>query len=159
MIIETRFGTSETSENKIIDFPAGLPGFEDLRKFIIVEADNTKPIYWLQSIENKHIALPVIVSFAIINDYNIDIRENELEDLDLESKNDLLILNVVVIPEDVRKMTVNLAAPVVINAKRGIGKQIIIDAAELPLRFPVYEAIRNSLKGGEKDAGSLSENG
>jgi len=159
MIIETRFGTSETSENKIIDFPAGLPGFDDLRKFIIVEADNTKPIYWLQSIENKHIALPVIVSFAIINDYNIDIRENELEDLDLESKNDLLILNVVVIPEDVRKMTVNLAAPVVINAKRGIGKQIIIDAAELPLRFPVYEAIRNSLKGGEKDAGSLSENG
>lgn len=159
MIIETRFGTSETSENKIIDFPAGLPGFEDLRKFIIVEADDTKPIYWLQSIENKHIALPVIVSFAIINDYNIDIRENELEDLDLESKNDLLILNVVVIPEDIRKMTVNLAAPVVINAKRGIGKQIIIDAAELPLRFPVYEAIRNSLKGGEKDAGSLSENG
>ena len=159
MIIETRFGTSETSENKIIDFPAGLPGFDDLRKFIIVEADNTKPIYWLQSIENKHIALPVIVSFAIINDYNIDIRENELEDLDLESKNDLLILNVVVIPEDVRKMTVNLAAPVVINAKRGIGKQIIIDAAELPLRFPVYEAIRNSLKGGEKDAGSLSKNG
>ncbi len=159
MIIETRFGTSETSENKLIDFPAGLPGFEDLRKFIIVEADNTKPIYWLQSIENKHIALPVIVSFAIINDYNIDVRENELEDLDLESKNDLLILNVVVIPEDIRKMTVNLAAPVVINAKRGIGKQIIIDAAELPLRFPVYEAIRNSLKGGEKDAGSLSENG
>ena len=159
MIIETRFGTSETSENKIIDFPAGLPGFEELRRFIIVEADNTKPIYWLQSIENKHIALPVIVSFAIISDYNIDIRENELEDLDLESKNDLLILNVVVIPEDVRKMTVNLAAPVVINAKRGIGKQIIIDAAELPLRFPVYEAIRNSLKGGEKDAGSLSENG
>lgn len=159
MIIETRFGTSETSENKIIDFPAGLPGFEELRRFIIVEADNTKPIYWLQSIENKHIALPVIVSFAIISEYNIDIRENELEDLDLESKNDLLILNVVVIPEDVRKMTVNLAAPVVINAKRGIGKQIIIDAAELPLRFPVYEAIRNSLKGGEKDAGSLSENG
>jgi len=159
MIIETRFGISETSESKIITFPFGLPGFEDLHKFIIVEVDETRPVYWLQSIENKHIALPVIVSLAILSDYNINIRENELEDLQLESPDDLLILNVVVIPEDVTKMTVNLAAPVVINAKRGIGKQIIIDAAELPLRYPVYEAIRNSLKGGEKDAGSVSENG
>ena len=159
MIIETRFGISKTSESKIITFPFGLPGFEDLHKFIIVEVDETRPVYWLQSIENKHIALPVIVSLAILSDYNINIRENELEDLQLESPDDLLILNVVVIPEDVTKMTVNLAAPVVINAKRGIGKQIIIDAAELPLRYPVYEAIRNSLKGGEKDAGSVSENG
>lgn len=157
MLIETRFGTSETNESKIITFPSGLPGFEDLHRFIIVETGNTKPIYWLQSTENKYIALPVVVSFAIINDYNIDIRENELEDLCVENENDLLILNVVVIPDDVTKMTVNLAAPVIINAKKGIGKQIIIDAAELPLRFPVYEAIRNSLKGDEKNAGAVAE--
>ena len=154
MLIETRFGTSETHEEKIINFPAGLPGFEELHRFIIIEASNTKPIYWLQSVENKDIALPVIISFAILNDYNINIRENELDDLFVESKNDLLVLNVVVIPEDMTKMTVNLAAPVVINAKRGVGKQIIIDASELPLRYPVYEAIRESMKGGSKDAGT-----
>jgi flagellar assembly factor FliW len=154
MQIETRFGISETDENKIIHFPSGLPGFEDLHQFIIIEVSNTKPIFWLQSTENKYIALPVIISFTILSDYNINIRENELEDLYIESKNDLLILNVVVIPEDMTKMTVNLAAPVVINAKRGIGKQIIIDAAELPLRYPIYEAIQKSLKGGSKDAGA-----
>lgn len=154
MLIETRFGMSETNDNKIINFYSGLPGFEDLHQFIIIEVGDTKPIYWLQSVENKHIALPVIVSFAILSDYNINIRENELEDLQIESKNDLLILNVVVIPEDVKNMTVNLAAPVVINAKRAIGKQIIIDANELPLRYPVYDAIQKSLKGGSKDAGA-----
>lgn len=157
MTIETRFGVSETNVNKIITFPLGLPGFEELHKFIIIELGNTKPVYWLQSVENKHIALPVIITFAILEDYNIDIRENELEELHIESKNDLLIMNVVVIPEDMKKMTVNLAAPVVINAKRGIGKQIIIDAAELPLRYPVYEAIMKSLKGGEKDAGAHAQ--
>jgi len=158
MLIETRFGTSETDKNKIISFKAGLPGFEDLHKFIIIEANNTRPIYWLQSIENKHIALPVIITFAVLSDYNINIRENELEDLKVDSKNDLLILNVVVIPEDMKKMTVNLAAPIVINAKRGIGKQILIDAAELPIRYPIYEAIMESLKkGGEEDAGAVTE--
>ena len=157
MLLETRFGTSEIDESKIISFPSGLPGFEELHQFIIIESGNTKPIYWLQSAENEHIALPVIISFAILSDYNINIRENELEDLNVESKNDLLILNVVVIPEDIKKMTVNLAAPIVINARCGIGKQIIIDAAELSLRYPIYEEIRKSIKGGEADAGAHTQ--
>jgi len=133
---------------------------EDLHKFIILEINETKPIYWLQSTENARIALPVIISFEIIEDYNIDIRENELEELRVESENDLLIMNVVVIPDDIKKMTVNLAAPIIINAKLGYGKQIIIDAKELPVRMPVYEAVMKSLvKGGEADAGTVEENG
>lgn len=159
MMIETeRFGSFDTNDNKIIEFPWGLPGFEDLRKFIIVEVSETRPIYWLQSAENKYIALPVIVSFEVLSDYNIYIKEHELEGLFVESKNDLLILNVAVIPQNIKDMTLNLAAPIVINVKRGIGKQIIIDAKELPIRFPGYEAVMKSAKGGKADAGALSEN-
>lgn len=158
MIIDTdRFGSFDTKDSKLIEFPSGLPGFEELRHFIILEIGQTKPIYWLQSTENKYIALPVILTFEILDDYYIDIRENELEDLFVESQTDLLVMNVVVIPEEIEKMTVNLAAPIVINAKRGIGKQIIIDAQTLPIRWPVYEAIMKSLQGGEKDAGTVQE--
>jgi len=160
MIIETiRFGAFDTKDSKIINFPTGLPGFEDLHKFIILEINDTKPIYWLQSTEDENISLPVIISFEILEEYNIDIRENELDDLYVESKNDLIIMNVVVIPTDIQKMTVNLAAPIVINAKRGVGKQIIIDASELSIRFPVYESIMRSLEGGEQNAGTVKENG
>ena len=156
MLIETeRFGPFELKDSKVIDFPLGLPGFEELHKFIILEISETKPVYWLQSTENKYIALPMIIPFEIIEDYFIEIRETEMKELHVESKNDLLIMNVVVIPQDIQKMTVNLAAPVIINAKVGIGKQIIIDALELPVRFPVYQAIMNSLKGGESDAGTF----
>jgi flagellar assembly factor FliW len=159
MLIDTdRFGCFDTKDSKLIEFPSGLPGFEDLRYFIILEIAQTKPIYWLQSTENKYIALPVILTFEILDDYYIDIRENELEDLSVESQNDLLVMNVVVIPDQVEQMTVNLAAPLVINTKRGIGKQIIIDAQALPVRWPVYDAIMKSLtKGGEKDAGVVQE--
>ena len=160
MLIETeRFGSFDTADSKIIEFPWGIPGFEDLHKFIIVEVSNTWPIYWLQSIENKYIALPVIVSFEILEDYNIYIKENELEGLYVESKNDLLILNVVVIPQEIKDMTINLAAPIVINVKHGIGKQIIIDAKELPIKFPGYEAVMKCAKEGKKDVSAVSENG
>lgn len=161
MLIDTeRFGSFDTKDSKLVNFPQGLPGFEDLHQFIILEVPQTKPIYWLQSTENKYIALPVILSFEIMDDYYIDIRENELEELMVESQNDLLVMNVVVIPEKIEEMTVNLAAPIIINAVRGIGKQIIIDAKTMPIRWPVYEAIMKSLdKGGEQDAGVVEENG
>ena len=159
MIVDTaRFGSFDTKDSKLIDFPNGLPGFEELHKFIILEVSDTWPIYWLQSTDNEYIALPVIVSFEILDDYNIYIKENELEGLYVESKNDLLILNVAVIPQNIQDMTINLAAPIVINVKRGIGKQIIIDAKELPIRFPGYEAVMKSVKGGKGDAGALTEN-
>lgn len=161
MLIDTdRFGTFDTKDSKLIEFPQGLPGFEDLRYFIILEIGHTRPIYWLQSTENKYIALPVILTFEILEDYYIDIRDNELEELNVESQNDLLIMNVVVIPEAIEKMTVNLAAPIVINAVRGVGKQIIVDAKTMPIRKPIYEEIMKSLvKGGQVDAGSVEKNG
>lgn len=159
MLIDTdRFGSFDTKDSKLIEFPSGIPGFEELHNFIILEISQTKPIYWLQSTENKYIALPVILTFEILEDYYIDIRENELEDLFVESQNDLLVMNVVVIPEKVEDITVNLAAPIVINTRRGVGKQIIVDAQALPIRWPVYEAIMKSLqKGGEQDAGAVQE--
>ena len=50
MLIDTdRFGTFDTKDSKLIEFPLGLPGFEELHYFIILEVGQTKPIYWLQS--------------------------------------------------------------------------------------------------------------
>jgi len=158
VFIETeRFGSFEMDERKSVDFPAGLPGFEDLHTFIIIKTNETQPLYWLQSTENKYIALPVVVPFEIVDEYTIQIRDDELRGLKVESQDDLLIMNVVVIPEDITKMTVNLAAPIIINAKLGLGKQIVIDAKEMPLRFPIYDAVKRILKGGSKDAGIVKE--
>ncbi len=158
MLIETaRFGEFDLNDSKIIDFPNGIPGFEELHKFIILEINETKPLYWLQSTENKYICLPVVIPFELLEDYYIEIRENELKDLEVDHNNDLLILNVVVIPETIEKMTVNLAAPIIINLKLGAGKQIVIDAADLPVRFPIYDAVMRKLKGGEADAGSVTQ--
>lgn len=161
MIIETeRFGDFDLQDSKVIEFTTGLPGFEELHNFIILKILDTKPIYWLQSTENKYVSLPVIIPFEVLDDYCIEIRDKELEELEIESQKDLLILNVVVIPEDMTKMTVNKAAPIIINAKLGRGKQIVIDAKELPVRYPVYEDVMKSLaNGGDTDASAIEKEG
>ncbi len=160
MFIETeRFGSFEMEDRKSIEFSSGLPGFEDLHKFIIIKINETQPVYWLQSTENKYIALPVIIPFEIIDEYAVQIRDDELEELQIANQDELLVMNVVVIPADITKMTVNLAAPIVINAKLGLAKQLIIDAKELPIRFPIYDALVKARKGGKADAGLVTENG
>ena len=156
MLIETaRFGDFELNESKLIEFPSGIPGFEELKSFIILEINETKPLYWLQSTQNKHISLPVIIPFELLDDYYIEIRENELEGLHIKDKNDLLILNVVVVPEKLPEMTDNLAAPIIVNLKDGLGKQLLIDAAELPIKYPIYDAIIKKLQGGASDVGAI----
>ncbi|HWS30736.1 MAG TPA: flagellar assembly protein FliW [Clostridia bacterium] len=159
MLIETeRFGTFELADKKTLNFPNGIPGFEELRSFILLETEETKPLLWLQSVENKRIALPAVIPFELVSDYYVDVRESELEDLNLDAPEDLLVLCVVVIPEDVKKMTANLASPIVINAKRGIGKQLVIDAATLSLRYPIYDSIMEKLSGeGKANAGSVTQ--
>lgn len=157
MMIETeRFGSIDINNCKAIKFLNGLPGFEELKEFIILEADESKPLYWLQSTENMYICLPMIIPFELMEDYFIEIHDNELNDINITNQNDLMLMNVVVIPEDITKMTANMAAPIVINAKSGIGKQIIIDSKEFSVRYPIYESIMRKLKGVEADAGSLS---
>ena len=53
----TRFGALDIEERKVIQFPDGLPGFEDRRLFTLVPhhtADGGKgsPFVWLQSLED-----------------------------------------------------------------------------------------------------------
>ncbi len=160
MKVETeRFGDFELDEKNKIKFPLGLPGFDDLREFIVLKILETRPIYWLQSIENKHISLPVIIPFEIFDDYSIEVKDEEMEDLDIENENDILVLNVVVIPDNITEMTVNMAAPIIINAKLGVGKQVLVDSEEFAVRQPVYEDVMKVLGGGEADAGSDTKEG
>lgn len=160
MIIDTeRFGTIELDDVQVIEFPLGLPGFEELTRFIIMETEESRPIYWLQSTENAYVCLPVVIPFEFMEDYYVEVRDFDLEELTIDDERDLLILNVVVIPEDLKLMTANLAAPIIINTRLGRGKQIIVDAKEMPVRFPIFERIMHKLKGGEQDAGTIQKEG
>ena len=139
----------------MINFPSGLPGFEELQRFVILEIEKSKPLYWLQSTDNKYIALPAMIPFELMENHSLQVRDSDLEELHVEEQTDLIVMNVVVIPEDIRQMTVNLAAPIIINAKEGIGKQILIDAKELPIRYPIYDAVMRAAKGGNEHAGAI----
>ena len=58
--------------------------------------------------------------------------------LDLKEEDEVAIFNLVTIRPDPTLSTVNLKAPVVVNLRNRLGKQVILDDPRFPTRMPLY---------------------
>ena len=154
-----RFGVVEVDEEKIIEFGDGIPGLEQYHKYALLQFEESYPIVWLQSLDDTGICLPVLDTFSVLPDYVFDIDETDVKKLDLTNPDELHVVSVVVIPEDIQGMTVNLAAPIIINTKTGNAMQIVLSGSEYNVRAPVFQHICNAVAGeeGDGDAGSVQK--
>ncbi|MCL1828370.1 MAG: flagellar assembly protein FliW [Oscillospiraceae bacterium] len=152
-----RFGDIEVDENKLIYFRDGLPGLEEYKHFAILQFSESYPVNWIQSIDDGAVCLPVIDSFLAVPEYTFHISDEDVTELEVNSPEDLYVLSVVVIPEELEGMTMNQAAPIIINTETGQAKQIILNGGEYNVRYPVFKEICRLIKEGEADAGSVKE--
>ena len=124
-------------DDVIVSFPAGLIGFDHLRFFCLFEPSESYPLKFLQSIEKPEISFTCIDVAAIKMDYEFPLNEVEAKALALEKPEDALVLALVVIPQDPRQMTANLAGPLVINGQTRKGCQVILNIEKYPLKYPI----------------------
>jgi flagellar assembly factor FliW len=137
------FGLIEVNEKEIIQFSDGLPGFNQVKKFILLgNEDESSPFSWLQSVDSPELAFVVCDPFRIKEDYDIDIKDEVVESLEIETISDVKVLSIVVVPEDMSKISMNLKAPVVINTARMKGMQIFLDTDKYGVRHYIMEELR-----------------
>lgn len=149
----TRFGAIEVGPEQVMHFEDGLPGYESLRDFAFLVIEESEPFHWLQAVGDPDVSLAVIDPFELFSDYAPSVDDKVLEALGVEKPEDVLLLAVCVIPPDVRQATVNLLAPVLLNLKKNVGRQVIVDNPAYLTRQPLFDAVRAALKGGGADAG------
>lgn len=149
MKIQTaHFGEVEIDENNILIFEKGLPGLEHDISYALLSNEDSRPVCWLQSLGHKEISLPVMDPFAICRDYSFDISTDDVNELGIEQVKDVYVLSILVIPQNVNAMTINLSAPIIINVKNKKGRQIILDDRKYRVRVPVSELLRKPVKDG-----------
>ena len=145
MRIETRlFGTIDIAEEKIIHFPEGIIGFPDCKDFTLIfdeEKGNKKSISWLQSIDESVFALPVMDPLLIKEDYHPMVEEELLAVLGELTTENTFILVTVTVPEQIENMSVNLQAPIIINADTRKACQIIV-SDDYPVKYKIYELLK-----------------
>ncbi len=137
----TRFGALDVEERKVIEFPEGLPGFEDRRLFTVVPhhtADGGKgsPFVWLQSLESGALAFLAMEPHQAFPDYAPRVPRADLESLSLtEEMGRPRLYTLLTVPEgDPCGITANLMAPVVVNPRARLAKQIVLSTDEYSLR-------------------------
>ena len=141
MKIATKFfGSIEVDEKDFITFGHGIPGFEKFHRYMIRKYTDQSPFLVLQSVEKADLAFILIELEQIVPGYSIDLSDDIVEELKLSTPEDAVVRVIVTLPEDVRQATVNLAAPIVINFKTGLAKQIILNNPEYSLKHPMFAA-------------------
>ena len=79
---------------------------------------------------------------AVVPDYAPMIEDELLKPLSNPADEDLLFLLVMTVPADMTKVTANMKAPVIINTKTCTGVQLIVDNADYPVKYNVYDAVQ-----------------
>jgi flagellar assembly factor FliW len=136
-ISTTRFGDIDIDESRVIQMKGGILGFEHLKKYLLLMQDEKIPFWWFQSIEDGSVAFVVLNSFIVKPDYAPVISDSEVKLLGIESPDDVVLLSIVTIRSDPVKITANLRAPVVINIKSRLARQVVIQDTKYPVQYPV----------------------
>lgn len=147
-LTSTRFGALEVEDGDVIQFPAGIPGFEDKHRWILV-GDDDNAIMWLHSLDDGALALPVTTPEAIKSDYNAKIARESLEQVGEQDISNVVLLIVVSIPPGAPwDMTANLRAPILVNMKSKTAIQAIALNEDYDFRHQVLDqATREMMKG------------
>lgn len=148
MLVKTRhFGEVDLDENKVITFEDGIIGFEDCKRYTILynnEEEDGSTISWLQSLDAPELALPVISPLSVMADYNPIVEDDVLQPIGELTEDNIIILLTLSVPSDITKMSVNLKAPLIINADTKKGCQIIAENPDYVIKYNIYEQVKKS---------------
>ena len=132
---------SEVQELPELSFVRPLPGFGDLRRFVLVQLSGTEGadcvLFELRSLEEPAVRFVAAVPTAFFPDYSFDLGEDDCADLGLSDEADALVLVLLTMGGDAAATTANLLAPVVVNARTRKAAQVILSGSDWPVRAAV----------------------
>jgi flagellar assembly factor FliW len=120
--------TVEFETNSVIDFPAGLPGFEACKRFKLFHEEGKPTIFFLQSLDKPEVLFSLGDPGLLNLSYEVTLTDAEQKLLDTAPGDELLLVVIVYKDEKAENkaaaVKANMFAPIVLNItkRRGIQK-------------------------------------
>lgn len=127
------------AEQVVLRFPQGLPGFEEMTRFLLYDQEGLQPLTLLVALDAANVALPLLRSAECLIDYSPSIPVSDLNALEATSVEELEIFVVVMFEAKGEDVAVNLRAPICINRTRRLGRQVVLSDGTLPLQYPLVQ--------------------
>lgn len=143
MRIQTsRFGLIEIKDSDLVEFPEGILGFGQLRKFVLLDDPNDEIFAWLQSCEEPGIAFPVLEPELFDSAYSPNLTKSDLTALELKEDRGYRMFTIITIPKDPTQMTANLKAPIIVNVEKRLARQCVLQDNKLAIREPIFSKLQ-----------------
>ncbi len=134
----SRFGDIDIEIGRAIKIPGGLLGFPDSARYALLEPDQDSPFWWLQSLDEGHLAFVVTDPMEFFPDYQVEVRTEELEALGIVERTDLDVLVILSLKGGIESMTANLQGPILLNAKTRVGRQFVLKDSGYQTRHALF---------------------
>ena len=134
--LQTRFGDVNYDPEKVVRFPEGLIGFEQLRDFLVMPNEKDDVLFCLQSVEEGHLAFLLVNPALFFPDYQVVPSPMVREKLGIEADDQYFVLTTITFHQD-ESITLNLLAPVIYTPKTDRAVQIVLDGSEYQAKTPL----------------------
>jgi flagellar assembly factor FliW len=124
------FGLIGYTDDAVLDFPQGVPAFEDQKLFVAIDQPSTWPLVFFQSIDRKDVCFVTLPVLTVDREYQVGISPEDLQTLGFSPDRQPTIGTeigcfVIVSVSENRPPTANLLAPIVVNLQTRITVQAI----------------------------------
>lgn len=126
-----------------LTFKKGLPGFELLLNFELENLENNEKFKILKSKE-EDISFVTTSPFEIYKDYEINLNDETIKELQIENPEDVLVLTIITLGKTLQESTINLKAPIIINIKSNLGRQYILQTDKYETKHPLIRSEQNA---------------
>ncbi len=92
-------------------------------------------VSWLQSVDTGELAFLLMNPSQVVPDYTVAVSQHDLTELAASDLDELEVYTLVVVPEDPAKVRTNLKAPILLNPKHRLGKQVVLDKSDYPIQY------------------------
>lgn len=133
----SRVTEEEVTEEQILSFDDGIPGFPECRRFVLVDVAEDSAFQYLQCLDDADVAMVVTVPWIFFPDYAPELTDIEQEELAIASSDDAVIFCPVTLDKTSESIFVNLLGPFVVNSRTRRGRQLVLADSEYPARAPV----------------------
>ncbi len=115
------------TEDHLLRFDEGIPGFPDCRRWILIQGDKAGTA-WLQSIDLNALTFFLVDPFAFFDGFSLDLSPSEVGRLDASDSSQVAVFAIVTFPATRDEpATANLQGPIVINVAHRRAAQVIMN--------------------------------
>ncbi|WP_438493029.1 flagellar assembly protein FliW [Paenibacillus sp. IHBB 3054] len=131
----------------IYSFPKGLPGFDQLKEFLLQEHNEVFSL--LSAVDQPEISFIMVNPFDFIPDYEFSLSDDTMLDIEVNNPEQVAVRCIVTWHSEREKITINLLAPLIFNVESFKAKQIVLQNTIYTTKHPLWSESEIDGEGGD----------